>query len=249
VLQTSLENKVAIVTGAGRGIGREVATTLADAGAEIAAVDVQLELAKETASLLTQRDRKAKEYRCDVSKSEEVQNTVEQVVKDFGRVDILINNAGITRDNLILRMSDSEWDAVLAVNLKGIFNFTKFCAKYMMKARCGKIVNIASIVGIRGNPGQANYSASKGGVIALTKTCARELAPRGIQVNAVAPGFIDTEMTRVLTEDQKQKIVSEIPLQRLGQPQDVAWSVLFLCSTFSDYITGHVLVVDGGMAM
>lgn len=249
MLQTSLENKVAIVTGAGRGIGREVATTLADAGAEIAAVDVQLELAKETASLLTQRDRKAKEYRCDVSKSEEVQNTVEQVVKDFGRVDILINNAGITRDNLILRMSDSEWDAVLAVNLKGIFNFTKFCAKYMMKARCGKIVNIASIVGIRGNPGQANYSASKGGVIALTKTCARELAPRGIQVNAVAPGFIDTEMTRVLTEDQKQKIVSEIPLQRLGQPQDVAWSVLFLCSTFSDYITGHVLVVDGGMAM
>jgi 3-oxoacyl-[acyl-carrier protein] reductase len=248
-LQISLENKVAIVTGAGQGIGREVATTLADAGAEIAAVDVQLELAKETASLLTQRDRKAKEYRCDVSKSEEVQTTVDQVMKDFGKIDILINNAGITRDNLILRMSDSEWDAVLAVNLKGVFNFTKFCAKYMMKARCGKIVNIASIVGIRGNPGQANYSASKGGVIALTKTCARELAPRGIQVNAVAPGFIDTEMTRVLTEDQKVKIVSEIPLQRLGMPKDVAAGVLFLCSPLSDYITGQVLVVDGGMAM
>jgi 3-oxoacyl-[acyl-carrier protein] reductase len=249
MLQINLENKVAIVTGAGRGIGREVATTLADAGAQIAAVDVQEELAKETVSLLTQRDRRAKEYKCDVSKSEEVQNTVDQVVKDFGKIDILINNAGITRDNLILRMTDSEWDAVLAVNLKGIFNFTKFCAKYMIKARSGKIVNIASIVGIRGNPGQANYSASKGGVIALTKTCARELAPRGIQVNAVAPGFIDTEMTRVLTEDQKQKIVSEIPLQRLGMPQDVAAGVLFFCSELCDYITGHILVVDGGMAM
>lgn len=249
MLQISLQNKIAIVTGAGRGIGREIATTLADAGAEIAAVDVQQELVKETVSLLTQKDRRAKEYTCDVSKSEEVQNTVDQVVKDFGKIDILINNAGITRDNLILRMSESEWDAVLAVNLKGIFNFTKFCAKYMIKARSGKIVNIASIVGIRGNPGQANYSASKGGVIALTKTCARELAPRGIQVNAVAPGFIDTEMTRVLTEDQKVKIVSEIPLARLGMPKDVAAGALFLCSPLSDYITGQVLVVDGGMAM
>lgn len=244
-----LKGKVAVVTGAGRGIGREIALQLARHGADIAVVDVESELAQETIALVKELDRKACAYGCNVVDSAEVKSTVEAVLKDFSRIDILVNNAGITRDNLLMRMTDDEWDAVLAVNLKGVFNFTRACARPMMKQRSGKIVNIASVVGITGNAGQANYSASKAGVIALTKTTALELAPRGVNVNAVAPGFIETQMTKVLSEEVKSRIMTMIPFGGMGKPMDVAGAVLFLCSPLSDYITGHTLVVAGGMGM
>lgn len=245
----NLKDKVALVTGAARGIGKEIALQLAGRGADIAVVDIKAELCEDTVALVRELDRKAAAFGCNVAVPEEVNSTVEAAVAQFGKIDFLVNNAGITRDNLLMRMSDDEWDAVIAVNLKGVFNFTRAVARPMMKQRSGKIVNIASVVGITGNAGQVNYSASKGGVIALTKTTAQELAPRGINVNAVAPGFIETEMTGVLSEDVKSKIMTRIPFARMGKPVDVAGAVLFLCSPLSDYVTGHTIVVSGGLGM
>jgi 3-oxoacyl-[acyl-carrier protein] reductase len=245
----NLKEKAAVVTGAGRGIGREIALQLAGRGADIAVVDVDTKLAEETASLVKELGCKANAYSCNVADSGEVNSTVEAILNDFGKIDILVNNAGITRDNLLMRMTDEEWDAVLAVNLKGVFNFTRAAARPMMKQRSGKIVNIASVVGITGNAGQANYSSSKAGVIGLTKTAAQELAPRGINANAVAPGFIKTEMTNVLSDKVKESILIRIPFGKMGKPLDVAGAVLFLCSPLSDYITGHTIVVAGGMGM
>jgi 3-oxoacyl-[acyl-carrier protein] reductase len=245
----NLKGKVAIVTGAARGIGREVALQLAGRGSDIAVVDIKAELCEDTVALVRELDRKAAGFGCNVALPGEVNSTVEAIIAQFGKIDILVNNAGITRDNLLMRMSDDEWDAVIAVNLKGVFNFTRAVARPMMKQRSGRIVNIASVVGITGNAGQANYSASKGGVIALTKTAAQELAPRGINVNAVAPGFIETEMTGVLPDDVKSKIMTRVPFGRMGKPVDVAGAVLFLCSPLSDYVTGHTLVVSGGLGM
>ncbi len=244
-----LKEKVAIVTGAARGIGREIALELAGCGADVAVVDIKAELAGETVALVEELGRKALAYGCNVADSGEVSATVETILNDFTKIDILVNNAGITRDNLLMRMTDEEWDDVLAVNLKGAFNFTRAVARPMMKQRSGRIVNVASIVGITGNAGQANYSASKAGVIALTKTAAQELAPRGINVNAAAPGFIETEMTNVLPENVKSKIITRIPFGKMGKPSDVAGVVLFLCGPLSDYVTGHTVVVAGGMAM
>ncbi len=244
-----LKEKVAIVTGAARGIGHEIALELAGCGADVAVVDIKAELAGETVALVEELGRKALAYGCNVADSGEVSATVESILNDFTKIDILVNNAGITRDNLLMRMTDEEWDDVLAVNLKGAFNFTRAVARPMMKQRSGRIVNVASIVGITGNAGQANYSASKAGVIALTKTAAQELAPRGINVNAAAPGFIETEMTNVLPENVKSKIITRIPFGKMGKPSDVAGVVLFLCGPLSDYVTGHTVVVAGGMAM
>ena len=187
--------------------------------------------------------------KADVSNSSDVENLMKGALDKFLKIDILINNAGITRDNLIIRMSEQEWDSVIDINLKGVFNCTKSAAKAMMKQRSGKIVNIASVVGLMGNAGQLNYSASKGGVIAMTKTCARELSSRNINVNAVAPGFIKTRMTEALSEEQKKKLTDIIPLSRLGEPEDVAKAVVFLCTDDSSYITGHIISVNGGMYM
>jgi 3-oxoacyl-[acyl-carrier protein] reductase len=193
--------------------------------------------------------RKAEAFVVDVSSTDDVQTAVHKTVDKFDRVNILVNNAGITRDGLLLRMSESEWDAVLSVNLKGVFNFTKAVARPMMKARWGRIISISSVVGLTGNPGQSNYSAAKAGIIGLTKSVARELAGRGITVNAIAPGFIKTRMTDALNEAQKKALVDRIPLNRLGETHDVANVALFLASDMAGYITGQVIVVDGGMVM
>jgi 3-oxoacyl-[acyl-carrier protein] reductase len=245
----NLKEKVAIVTGAGRGIGQEISLQLAGRGVDVAVVDVKRELAEKSAALVGELGHKSIAYACNVADADEVKSTVDSVLKDFGKIDILVNNAGITRDNLLMRMTDDEWNAVLDVNLKGVFNFTRAVARPMMKQRSGRIVNISSVVGITGNAGQANYSASKAGVIGFTKTCALEFASRGINVNAVAPGFIETEMTNALPESAKDKIMTLIPFGKMGKPVDVAGAVLFLCSPLSDYITGHVLSVTGGMGM
>jgi len=245
----TLEGKVAIVTGGARGIGKAISARLAKEGAKLAVVDILLDVAQATADEFTAQGFEAKAYAANVAKMEDAEATVEAVVKDFGRLDILVNNAGITKDNLMLRMSEQEWDAVLAVNLKGTFNFTKAAIRPMMKARAGKIVNIASVVGRMGNVGQANYSASKAGVIALAKTTAKEFGQRNIQVNAVAPGFIETDMTAELPQKVRDAFMTVIPAKRGGTPADVANVVYFLCSPDSDYVTGQVINVDGGMLM
>ena len=245
----TLEGKVAIVTGGARGIGKAISARLAKEGAKLAIVDILLDVAQATADEFTAQGFEAKAYAANVAKMGDAEATVEAVVKDFGRLDILVNNAGITKDNLMLRMSEQEWDAVLAVNLKGTFNFTKAAIRPMMKARAGKIVNIASVVGRMGNVGQANYSASKAGVIALAKTTAKEFGQRNIQVNAVAPGFIETDMTAELPQKVRDAFMTVIPAKRGGTPADVANVVYFLCSPDSDYVTGQVINVDGGMLM
>ncbi len=242
-----LDGKVALITGSARGIGKAIAVKLAQEGADIVIVDVNLELAEETAKEIEGMGRKSIAYKMDVTNLEEVEKTMEDVVNKMGKIDILVNNAGITKDNLMLRMKESDWDAVIAVNLKGVFNCSKAVLKYMMKQRSGKIINIASIIGLIGNPGQANYSASKAGVIALTKTMAKEIGSRNINVNAIAPGYIDTEMTRKLPENIRQEMLKLIPLGRMGQPEDVANVAAFLASDDANYITGQVIVVDGGM--
>ena len=244
-----LENKIAIVTGGARGIGRAISLRLASEGAKIAIVDIMLDVAEATAKEFADRGFEAKAYAANVAKPEDADATVKKVIADFGKVDILVNNAGITKDNLIMRMSEAEWDAVIAVNLKGTFNFTKAAVTPMARQRSGKIVNIASVVGRMGNAGQANYSASKAGVIALTKSTAKEFGSRNIQVNAVAPGFIETEMTAKLPQSVRDTFMMVIPAKRPGKPEDVANVVFFLCSSDADYVTGQVINIDGGMLM
>jgi 3-oxoacyl-[acyl-carrier protein] reductase len=244
-----LAGKNALVTGAGRGIGREIALTLAKAGANIAVCDLDAATAQSTSEEIRALGRSSIAIQCDVSKASEIAQAVATFASSFSTLDILVNNAGITRDGLIVRMKEEDWDLVLTINLKSAFLCCKEAARMMMKARSGKIVNIASVVGIMGNAGQANYSASKAGLIGLTKTLAREFSSRNIQVNAVAPGFIQTAMTDKLTPQEKEKLASQIPMQRLGRPLDVANAVLFLSSGLSDYITGQVIPVDGGLVM
>lgn len=243
-----LEGKVAVVTGSARGIGRAICLKLAQLGADVvvnavSSEEMALGLVKEIKGM----GRKAIFVKANIANVAEARKLMDETVEKFGKIDILVNNAGITRDNLILRMKEEEWDAVLNVNLKGTFNCVQAATKYMIKQRQGAIVNIASIVGIAGNAGQANYSASKAGIIGLTKTIARELASRGIRANAVAPGFIETDMTRRLSEEVRERLIKQIPLTRLGSPEDVANLVAFLASEESSYITGEVIKVDGGM--
>ena len=243
-----LTQQVALITGAARGIGREIAYQLASNGAKVVLSDIMPDV-HDTMAQFKAEGFEVSAVTGDVSKMEDAKSTVEQVLQDFGRLDILVNNAGITRDNLLLKMSEEDWDKVIAINLKGTFNLTKSSVKTMIKQRSGKIVNIASVIGQIGNSGQANYSASKAGVIAFTKSMARELGSRGIRVNAVAPGFIQSKMTEVLPEEARNNLLRQIPLGRLGLPENVAKAVLFLVSNDADYITGQVLNVDGGMVM
>jgi len=244
-----LKDKVALITGGARGIGRSIALLFAQEGADIVIGDVDIQEANKTCLDIEALGKKALALQMDVTDYVKVEEAVNKILDKFAKVDILINNAGITKDNLLLRMSETEWDAVLSVNLKGTFNCIKAISKAMVKQRAGKIINIASIIGIIGNPGQANYSASKAGIIALTKTTAKELAIRNINVNAVAPGFIQTEMTGKLPQGLKEKMRDLIPLGKFGLPDDVAKTCLFLASEESSYITGQTIVVDGGMVM
>jgi len=241
-----LDGLVALVTGGSRGIGREICKLFASEGARVMVVDVALEGARETAGICGEN---ALAFKMDVSNAEEVEKVVEEIVSAAGKIDILVNNAGITRDNLLLRMSDEEWDTVIAVNLRGVFLCTRAVAREMLRQRSGSIINISSVSGLHGNAGQANYSASKAGIVGLTKTAAKELASRNIRVNAVAPGFIRTEMTEVLPQKVKDSALAGIPLKRFGEAGDVAKAILFLASPSSSYITGQVIVVDGGMAI
>ncbi len=245
----TLEGRVAIVTGAGQGIGRAIALNLASKGADVLVADINLEGAGETASEVEKLGRKAAPVKADVSRPDEAEAMVKECTEKLGGLHILVNNAGVTRDGLILRMKDEDWNTVLNINLTGPFNCTRAALKVMSKARYGRIVNIASIVGQIGNSGQANYSASKAGLIGFTKTVAREFASRNITCNAVAPGFIETAMTRALSDKVREELTSRIPLNRLGTPEDVAEAVSFLASDAASYITGHVLAVNGGMAM
>lgn len=243
-----LKNKVALVTGAGRGIGRAIAIALAKEGAEVIVnYNGSEERAKEVKRTIEENGGKASIYKCNVSDFEACEAMIKDVVKEYGHLDILVNNAGITKDGLIMKMKEEDFDSVLNVNLKGTFNTIRHSARQMLKQRSGKIINISSVSGILGNVGQANYAASKAGVIGLTKTMARELGSRGITVNAIAPGFVDTEMTEVLSEEIKESACRQIILGRFGKPEDIANAVVFLASDKADYITGQVISVDGGM--
>lgn len=242
--------KVALVTGAGRGIGREIALTLAKEGMEVILNCCgSRNRAEEVKKEIEDLGGHAKVYPCDVSDFTACEKMCRELVQEYGRIDILVNNAGITRDGLIMGMKEEDFDAVIQVNLKGTFNTIRHLSRQMQKQRRGRIINIASVSGVLGNAGQANYAASKAGVIGLTKTMAREFASRGITVNAVAPGFVDTEMTQILSEKIREKACSQIPLKRFGKPEDVAAAVAFLASDQAGYITGQVLSVDGGMSM
>ena len=245
-----LTGKVALVTGASRGIGQAVAVELAKAGADVIVNYIGNEaVAQETVEKVEALGRKALKIKADVGNADEVQAMVDEAHAAFGHIDVLVNNAGITRDGLLIRMKDSDWDDVLNINLKGVYLVSKAVAKLMVKQRSGRIINMTSVSGVTGNVGQTNYAAAKAGVIGFTKTCAKELAARGITVNAVAPGFIETAMTDVLPEKIKEGIAATVPLGRMGQPEEIAGVVTFLASDFARYITGQVLNVDGGMVM
>jgi 3-oxoacyl-[acyl-carrier protein] reductase len=244
-----LEGKVALVTGGAQGIGKVTALHLASKGADVAVSDINIEGALKTAEEIEDLGRRGLALEGDVSNPADAEVIVAKTVERLGGIDILVNNAGITRDKLLLRMTEGDWDAVLNVNLKGTFNCTKAAVKHMVKRKGGRVVNIASVVGEMGNAGQANYAASKAGIIGLTKSVAREYAQRGINVNAIAPGYIETPMTEALSEKVKEELKAQIPMARLGTPSDVANAVYFLVSDASSYITGHVLNVNGGIYM
>jgi len=244
-----LKDKNALITGAAQGIGKAIALAFAKAGANVIISDINLELATQTAEEAAKLGVKARAIKQNVADLAEVEATVKEVHAEFGKIDILINNAGITKDNLLLRMKKEDWDAVININLSSVFNLCKAIAPIMMKQRSGKIINIASIVGEMGNAGQINYSASKAGVIGVTKTLAKELASRNITVNAIAPGFIQTAMTDKIPEEIKKQMLTGIPLGKLGQPEDIANACLFLAANTGDYITGQVIRVNGGMYM
>jgi 3-oxoacyl-[acyl-carrier protein] reductase len=244
-----LEDKIALITGGAQGIGKSIAVRFLEEGAKVALCDVNPEGAQAAAMELSQSGNTVRAYAMNVSDEKSVNDAVQNIMNDFGRVDILVNNAGITRDNLMIRMKKEDWDAVIAVNLTGAFNVSRAVIRGMMKQRYGHIINIASVVGITGNAGQANYSASKAGLIGLTKTMAKEFASRSITVNAVAPGYIQTDMTEHLSEEAKEAFLSVIPLNKPGTAEDVSSSAVFLASDDASYITGQVLCVDGGMVM
>jgi 3-oxoacyl-[acyl-carrier protein] reductase len=244
-----LLGKAALVTGGAQGIGRAVALMLAGNGADVAVSDVNLELAQTVVGEIKDIGRQALAIEGDVARFEDGERMVRETVEALGCIDILVNNAGITRDRLMLRMSEEDWDAVVGVNLKGAFNCTKAVVRYMAKQKRGRIVNIASVVGLMGNAGQANYAASKAGLIGFTKSVAREFGSRGITVNAVAPGYIDTPMTQAMPDKAKEELRKLIPMERLGTPEDVAKAVLFLVTNGSEYVTGQVLQVNGGLYM
>jgi 3-oxoacyl-[acyl-carrier protein] reductase len=245
-MHIDLSGKNALVTGSTRGIGRAIAETLANAGARVAVVGRDKSRADEVATSIAHA---AQGFACDVADPVAVNQLVSEVEAAFGGVDILVNNAGLTRDNLLVRLKDEDWDAVLNANLRGAFAALRAAARGMMKRRWGRVINIASVVGLTGNKGQANYAASKAGLIGLTKAVAKELASRNVLVNAIAPGFIDTDMTAALTEEARKALIAQIPLERLGAANDVAHAVAFLASDYASYITGQVLVIDGGMVM
>jgi 3-oxoacyl-[acyl-carrier protein] reductase len=246
-VKIDLARKAAVVTGGSRGIGYAIAQAIAGAGARVAIL--ARDGAKAEAAARALGDGGARGYSCDVADAAQVEETVETVERDFGQIDVLVNNAGTTKDNLLFRISEDDWNTVLDVNLKGAFLMTKHAARGMIKRRWGRIVNITSVVGIAGNKGQSNYTASKAGLIGFTKAVSKELASRNVLVNAVAPGFIDTELTRSITAEARATLIKAIPLGRLGEAQNVAAAVLFLVSDFASYITGQVLVVDGGMVL
>jgi 3-oxoacyl-[acyl-carrier protein] reductase len=246
---TSLANQIAVVTGAGRGIGRAIALRFAAAGADVVCVSRTAQNSEKVAGEVKSLGRKAWALAVDVADSAAVGAAAERILAEAGRVDVLVNNAGIARDGLLMRMSDADWDAVLNTNLKGAFAFTRAFTRSFLKQRSGRIINISSIIGLIGNAGQANYAASKAAVIGFTKACARELGSRGITVNAIAPGFIDTDMTAVLDEKARDSLLERIPLNALGKPEDIAEAALYLAGPGGRYITGQVLTVDGGMVM
>ncbi len=249
IFMSQLANQVAVVTGAGRGIGRAIALRFASEGADVACVSRTAENSEKVAAEVRALGRKAWAYAVDVADAASVNAAVEKILADAGKVDILVNNAGVTRDGLLMRMSDADWDTVLNTNLKGAFLFTRAFSRSFIKQRSGRIINVASVIGLIGNAGQCNYAASKGGLIALTKSVARELGSRGITVNAIAPGFIETDMTAGLKEEWKVELLKKIPLNCLGQPDDIAAAAVFLASAGARYVTGQVLTVDGGMVM
>jgi 3-oxoacyl-[acyl-carrier protein] reductase len=243
-----ISGKVAVITGASRGIGRAISLALASHGAIIVADDVVEEPLLKLVAEIESAGGKAAHVVADVSKFADGQRIVDFAVERFDRIDILVNNAGITRDSLLMRMNEEDWDKVISVNLKGVFNCTRAAARQMFKQRSGRIVNISSVSGLMGTPGQANYAASKAGIVAFTKSAARELGARGVTVNAIAPGFIEGEMTSAMQPEWRQRVLEEIPMKRAGTPDDVAKAVVFLCSSLADYVTGTVLIVDGGLS-
>jgi 3-oxoacyl-[acyl-carrier protein] reductase len=245
----SFKGKTAIVTGASQGIGQSIAYDLSEKGAEVLVVDVQKDKAEQVVSDIRKRKGEAFYYNVDVSQTDQVDEAVKKMLDRHGKIDFLVNNAGITRDGLLMRMKEEDWDSVIAVNLKGVYNFSKAAIRPMARARYGRIVNISSVVGLMGNVGQSNYSASKAGVLGFTKSLAREVASRNITVNAVAPGYIATFMTKSLPESVKKKFIDIIPMKRFGKPKEVAQAVRFLLSDEAAYITGQVLGVNGGMLM
>tara|TARA_B100000902_G_scaffold358905_1_gene374289 strand:- start:2319 stop:3062 length:744 start_codon:yes stop_codon:yes gene_type:complete len=244
-----LNEKVAVVTGAGRGIGRAVAIAYAKMGANVVCVSRTEENSSKVAAEIEGLGQKAWPFAVDVSNTNAVENAAQAILEATGKIDILVNNAGITRDNLLMRMSEEEWDTVLNTNLKGAFNFTKAFTRTFMKQRSGRIINIASVIGLIGNAGQSNYAASKAALIGFTKSVAKELAPRGVTANAIAPGFIETDMTSVLDEKVRGSIINRVPMARFGSPEDIANAAIFLAMESTNYMTGQILTVDGGMVM